>query len=177
MLIQKTELGHSFVSVSGGHSQANVYWIICFAHNGCIHGAAIELGQNSWYIPLCLATNSAISWAISHKEKATTIRLLYGSILLRNFWLVSLFKMGKRPLSLHAFCRSLLMRTSTADTRSGQSERYVPPVPIKTRERPSRLSGQTRIIFTQPCVTTQFKRISRNIVQKAVLFLLHFPSH
>ncbi len=51
----------------------------------------------------------------------------------------------------------------------------VSPVPIKTPERPSRLSGQTRILFTQPCVTTQFKRISRTIVQKAVLFQLHFP--
>ncbi len=45
-----------------------------------------------------------------------------------------------------------------ANTRTGQSGRRVPPVPIRTPEWSSRLSGQRRILFTQPCVTPEHER-------------------
>ncbi len=46
--------------------------------------------------------------------------------------------------------RSILVLTSLANTRTGQSERRSPPAPIRTPEWSSRLSGQMRILFTQP---------------------------
>ncbi len=60
--------------------------------------------------------------------------------------------------SLHASYRSLLARTPTAYTCSGQSERHISPTPIRTLERSSRLSGQEWILFTQPRVTTKQER-------------------
>ncbi len=44
--------------------------------------------------------------------------------------------------SLRAGFRTIFVLTSLANTRAGQSERRVPPVPIRTPEWPSRLSGQ-----------------------------------
>ncbi len=57
----------------------------------------------------------------------------------------------------------------------GQSGRRIPPAPIRTPERSSRQGGQMRILFTQPRGTHLTRTLSRNIVQKAVFFLIHFP--
>ncbi len=40
----------------------------------------------------------------------------------------------------------------------GQSERLVPPAPIRAPEWSSRLSGQRQILFTQPCGMPEHKR-------------------
>ncbi len=48
----------------------------------------------------------------------------------------------------HADNRSILELTSPAYTRACQSERRVPPVPIRTPEWSLRLSGQRRILCT-----------------------------
>ncbi len=74
--------------------------------------------------------------------------------------------------SSRAGYRSILVLTSLANTRAGQSECRYPPAPIRTPEWTSRLSGQRRILFTQPCGTPK----PRNIVQKAVFSLMHFPA-
>ncbi len=60
--------------------------------------------------------------------------------------------------SSHAGYRSILVLTSLAYTRSGQSERRVPSAPIRMPERSSRLSGQRRIPVTQPRVTPEHER-------------------
>ncbi len=60
--------------------------------------------------------------------------------------------------SLHACYRSIFVLTSLANTRAGQSKRCVPPTPIRTPEWSSRLSGQRRILFTQPRGTTEHER-------------------
>ncbi len=57
-------------------------------------------------------------------------------------------------LSLHAFYRSILVLTSLANMRADQSQRRVPPAP----EWPSHLSGQRRILFTQPRSTLEDER-------------------
>ncbi len=67
---------------------------------------------------------------------------------------------------MHAGYRSILMLTSLANTRGGQSERHVSPAPIRTPEWSSRLSGNRRIPFTQTHNTPE---------QKAVFSLIHFP--
>ncbi len=46
--------------------------------------------------------------------------------------------------------RSILVLTSLANTRAVQSERRIPPAPIRAPECSSRLSGQRRILGTQP---------------------------
>ncbi len=61
-------------------------------------------------------------------------------------------------LSSRAGYRSILVITSLANTRAGQSERRIPPVPITTPEWSSRLSGQRRILFTQPRGTPELGR-------------------
>ncbi len=50
--------------------------------------------------------------------------------------------------SSHVGYRSLLTRTPIAYTRPGQSECRIPPAPIRTPERSSRLGGQMRILGT-----------------------------
>ncbi len=52
-------------------------------------------------------------------------------------------------LPLHAGYRSILVLTSLAYTRAGQSERRIPPAPISTPTWSSRLSGQWRILLKQ----------------------------
>ncbi len=60
--------------------------------------------------------------------------------------------------SSRAGYRSIPVLTSLPNTRPGQSERRVPPAPIRTPEWSSRLSGQRRILFTQPRVTPEHER-------------------
>ncbi len=57
--------------------------------------------------------------------------------------------------SSRAGYRSILVLTLLANMHAGLSERRVPPAPIKTPEWSSRLSGQRRILFTQPRDATQ----------------------
>ncbi len=71
-----------------------------------------------------------------------------------------------KACSLHAGYRSVLVLTSLANTRAGQSELRDPPAPIRTPEWSSRLSGQKRILRTQP----------EHEGQLVILFRwLHFP--
>ncbi len=50
--------------------------------------------------------------------------------------------------SSHVDCRSILVLTSLANTRAGQSEGRIPPAPFRTPEWSSHLSGQRRILYT-----------------------------
>ncbi len=60
--------------------------------------------------------------------------------------------------SSHADYRSILVLTSLANTRAGQSERRVLPAPIRTHEWSSRQSDQRRILVTQPRGTPEHER-------------------
>ncbi len=60
--------------------------------------------------------------------------------------------------SSHTGYQSSLVLSSLTDRRAGQSERRVPPAPIRTPEWPSRLSGQMRILYTQPRGTSEHER-------------------
>ncbi len=51
---------------------------------------------------------------------------------------------------------SIVSRENT----NNQSERRIPPAPISTSERSSRLGGQMGILFTQPCATSLPARIA-----------------
>ncbi len=70
-------------------------------------------------------------------------------------------------LSSRAGYRSIFVLTSLANTCTGQSERRSPPAPIRTPEWSSRISGQLRILFTEP---------PSNNNQKAVFSPIHFPA-
>ncbi len=59
--------------------------------------------------------------------------------------------------SSHASYRSILVLTLLAYTRSGLSERRVPPAPIRAPEWSSRLSGQRLILFTQSPVMPELR--------------------
>ncbi len=73
-----------------------------------------------------------------------------------------------RPLAAQcAYYRSLLVRTPTAYTRSGQSECHISPAPIRTSERSS------RVLFTQSRVTTEHEHRSGGFFSKYA-FLSHF---
>ncbi len=54
--------------------------------------------------------------------------------------------------------RLILVLTSLANTRAGQSERRIPPTSIRTPDWPSGLGGQRRILFTQPRGTSEHER-------------------
>ncbi len=78
-----------------------------------------------------------------------------------DWWVNSKWANGR--MSLHAFYRLLLARVLPIASRanansSGQSERLVPPAPIRTPELSSRLNGQRRILFRQPRATTKPER-------------------
>ncbi len=60
--------------------------------------------------------------------------------------------------SSHAGYRSILVLTSLACTRAGQSVRCVPLAPIRMRELSSRISGQRRILYTRPRGTPEHER-------------------
>ncbi len=60
--------------------------------------------------------------------------------------------------SSHASHRLIRVLTSLANTHAGQSERCLPPAPIRTPELSSRLSGQRWILFTQPRGTPEQER-------------------
>ncbi len=57
--------------------------------------------------------------------------------------------------SSHAGYLSNLVFTSLANTRADQSERRVPPAPIRMPEWSTRPGGPRRILFTQPRGTTE----------------------
>ncbi len=69
----------------------------------------------------------------------------------------------------HAGYRSILVLTSLANTRAGQSKRYIPAAPIRTRELSLRQSGQ-RQILTHLDASRLHTHASRNITLKAVPF-------
>ncbi len=71
--------------------------------------------------------------------------------------------------SSHAVYRSILVLTSLAYT-----ERCVQPAPIRTPERSSCLSDQRRILDVKTWHAWT-RTPPRNIVWKAVFFLIHFP--
>ncbi len=78
-------------------------------------------------------------------------------------------------LSLHACYRSILVPTPLAYTRAGQSERGVPPAPIRTSEWSSRLGGQKRILYTQPRGTPEHERLFVLPFSSLYFFVIHFP--
>ncbi len=93
---------------------------------------------------------------------------------------------------MHAVChysyadnRSILVLTSSANTRVGLSERRVPTSPIRTPEWSSHLSVQRQILFTQSRGTTEHERqlfrmlykMLFNTVQNAVFYLMHLPPY
>ncbi len=69
------------------------------------------------------------------------------------------------------------MLTSLANTRAGQSGCRAPPAPIRTPEWSSRLSGQRRILFTQPLGTTGYERRLLPPLRKLYYTLYIFPPH
>ncbi len=68
-------------------------------------------------------------------------------------------------------------RFSLANTRAGQSERCVPPAPIRTPKWSSRLSGQRRILFTQPHGTPEHKRHLLISFRRLYFPFYIFPPH
>ncbi len=79
--------------------------------------------------------------------------------------------------SSHAGYRSVLVLTLLDNTRTGQSERRVPPAPIRTPEWSSRLSSQRRILFTQPHGTPEQERHLLISFGRLFFSLMHFPPH
>ncbi len=93
---------------------------------------------------------------LSHKLRPSSIDLLHCSDPVRA---AACHCIRAIDLSSPANYRSLLALTSTAYTRSGQSERCIPPAPIRTPEWSSRLR---RIIFIQPRGTPEYERLSQH---------------
>ncbi len=85
-------------------------------------------------------------------------------------WPVLCYKWPAETISLidsssHAGFRLLFALTPTAYKRSGQSEHRVPPAPIRTHERNSRLGHRMRILATRHNRT---RTLPRNIANKDV---------
>ncbi len=78
--------------------------------------------------------------------------------------------------SSRAVYRSILVLTSLANTRAGQSGRRLPSAPIRTPEWSSRLSGQRRILFTQPRGTPEHERHLGIKCPNTFFRLIYLPS-
>ncbi len=92
-------------------------------------------------------------------KQSILLVLLVAANILPEGMRLSLYQLSERcRLFLHACYRSILELTSLSYTRAGKSERRVPPAPIRTPERSSRLSDQRRILSTQPRVMPEHER-------------------
>ncbi len=83
-------------------------------------------------------------------------------------------------LSLHVCNRSLSRAGYRCDSRAyfiSQHERCVPPAPIRMPEWPSRLSGQRRILFTQPRGTPEHKHRLLTPFSRLYFTYYIFPPH